>query len=135
VLTEVLVTSAGLLRQTKHFSAVRSESYAAAPGAHAQTTRWTYTVPAGRIAYLEATFIQLNGTGTNANDYASIFITRSGAGAVELLLWRRLTAVYQVDFRAWDIALAAGDAIAGATSDASGTTDFRLNAFFREITL
>ncbi|MDR7492451.1 MAG: hypothetical protein QN122_13520 [Armatimonadota bacterium] len=130
------ITSGRLLRQTRHFTAVITLSYQATVGSHAVTERWSYTVPAGRIAYLEALHLWL--ATSTATDDLTIIVTlqRAGGGEVRLARLDSQAAARTAHLAAYDLALAAGDILRGYTFSVDATPrEFNVNAFLREVTL
>ena len=98
-------------------------SYGIAP--HAETQRWTYTVPAGKKAYVETfrAFVYRITAATSPNRYAAaIFVNPSGGGSykiIEATSYSNVADTSQVLNVGGSILLFAGDQIAGYTLDAS----------------
>ena len=134
-MAQVLNDKPGVL-VTRGFTQVLTQAYEAVVAPHAITTRWTYTVPSGRIAFLEAVHSLLEPT-TAANQAGTfILVTRSGGGAQRFYTRLSGATIYDIGNDPYDVSLAAGDVVTGQSSNGDAVArEIRLAAYFREITL
>lgn len=133
---KLLATTAGLQRQSRHFTQVLSQIYTASVAAHVLTTRWSYTVPAGRIAFVEGVHLRIDPTTAAFDAQAIILLTRSGGANATLAQVVSLAADVRIFDHGYDLALAAGDVLAGYTLSADAVArQFDVSAFLREVTL
>jgi len=107
---------------------------------HSSTERWTYTVPAGKKAYLEVAFAYTTRR-TTATTAAQLTIivsfTPSGgttAAIMELSHWDNTLYISRTQNLAMSIVMLVGDTLNATTSDAStgGTNDFIITAKLTE---
>jgi len=107
---------------------------------HVTTQRWTYTVPAGKKAFVELAFCQVFRTGvagTLGMCVAYVQVTPQGGSATVMLgakMWNNTAGAQDtVEIGlAWH--MKAGDQIEGITQDGSvgGTIDYQLTAKITE---
>lgn len=122
----------------------KTVSYAAAAvGPHGNTNRWTYTVPAGKVAIVEqllSILIRDTATATPANAVAFVNYTPNGLTAVQVVraTQNTLGVVGQMDKdRANVFSMQAGDVLAAQTLDGStgGAYTYTIEATIRELTI
>jgi hypothetical protein len=111
-------------------------AYEAAPGQHINTQRWTYTVPAGVLAVLDAIRIGLSMTAAAEDTVAYIRITRSGGGPwVLAALYSSPTERLEL-IQSYQLLLRPGDNIDGWTLDSTPAIDMiHVTAFLHTINL
>ena len=105
------------------YETITRQLYSASPGNHVVTTRWTYTVPAGRYAVLQQAFV-LVGPSPAADDGA-VLIYVASAGGVELhrvLDIRSDTVRLFSDHAEPKLVLAAGEILRAQTANGSAGT-------------
>ncbi len=133
---KILATTAGLLRQTPDWTQVLTYAYEDAPLPHASTVRWIYTVPAGRIAQLDALCLRLDASTSNGSCAVYVQLARGGGTAYTVVNMFSLSAIPQANTLTVALALVAGDVLTGHSSNADLVARaIGIGAFFREITL
>lgn len=115
----------------------RNASYAASGVApHGKTTRWTYTVPAGRKAFIEvmnATFFRLTAAGAASIVAAEIEEIPNGGVTADIAIPATIDNTIGVQQRVQassQFAMSAGAQLIGSTVDASTTGSINYNLAF-----
>ncbi len=119
------------------YETIVRQLYAASPGAHAVTTRWTYTVPAGRFAVLEQAFVSVDLSATGALLASVIFVaTAAGTELHRVLDVRSLTDRPLSDHAEPHLVLNAGEILRAQTANTdAGVRAFLLSAQLIELPL
>ena len=115
-----------------------TKRYNAIVGPHAQTTRWTFTVPAGKKAYIEVLSLRISQwTAVTTPGFADCGIELNTSGSPTSLLYQKLlTAIATLPFSLQTIPLQVSmypaDSVACFTSDTSvgGTVAYLPDARF-----
>lgn len=124
------------LFQIKHFTQAITKYYQAAPGNHGYTERWAYTVPSGRVAFLEALALRIDTSTADETCLIFIDVTRFGGVAFRVVQLFSSGSEKVYFNLGYDLSLAEGDKLTAGTVNGDGTVrEFNVNAFIRETTL
>lgn len=130
-----LITSQGYPLTVPAWDSLVPQLYSAALANHADTVRFTYTVPAGRFAIVTNWFVEVQGTSSADQGIAFIETTDSGdtrTGFVALV--RSLTTGYNSKEGSPHLILDDGDKLKGHTTNAdSSARTFNLSAHIIEV--
>lgn len=117
------------------WTALVRRTYGAEPAAHAATVRWTYTVPAGRMAVVEHAYVEVAPTTAALQCFAWVVVVDSGGtDVIALVMARSTTAIYERSILSPQVTLDEGEKLEGRTvnTDSVGR-GFGLGALLREI--
>ncbi len=128
--------SGGRTQTAPTFDSLVRKHYAAGPTTHAATDRWTYTVPAGKLALVEHVFVMIDATTAVIDGQARIVIRDSGDTDIAIVVdIRSRTDVAVLWATSPHCILDAGEKLIGRTvSNDTVPRGFILSAAIREYT-